>query len=222
MLKLRHLIALGASASLLTATAGNFAQAQPTPPPDYYPLPTGAYWNYKTTTSMGNESEFTMTVCGPDEQADGSTLTKVEVFSTLAFYSWYSKPSGWVKMHREASAPDSQFAYDGWYEPVKDHLKNPLGVGDTWSWEGKRPGMIATDLTETNTVEAVEEVTVPAGTFSAVKVITEGDQGGSTFKRTYWYANRVGFVKGIVEANNGQFSSTSELIERGSDRACKS
>ncbi|WP_013325526.1 hypothetical protein [Gloeothece verrucosa] len=52
---------------------------------------------------------------------------------------------------------------------------------------------------------------VRAGQFKSVKVVTQVLQNGAKLKKTYWYADGVGLVKGMIESEN--FSSTSELIK---------
>jgi len=56
-----------------------------------------------------------------------------------------------------------------------------------------------------------EQVVVPAGKFSAMKVVTDVTQGGATVKRTQWFANYVGMVKGMTESEG--FKSTTELMD---------
>lgn len=60
-------------------------------------------------------------------------------------------------------------------------------------------------LTQTGTyrVVAEEKVTVPAGTFTAKKVVLEGSAtssaGKATIKGTYWFVENVGSVKTLIE-----------------------
>jgi hypothetical protein len=201
MFKIRKVVAFCLSVFLFVLTVGNFAQS--TESPDYFPLPIGAVWKYKFITSGGQEFGFTQKVIEAEKQDDGSTWYKVEVVSTEPIYTWFSKSEGWVLMHREQSS-----GYDGEYKPAKKYLKDP---DDTWEWKGIRPGIQAVDLEESNQVVGIEEVTVPAGTFQAIKVVTDAVQAGASVKRTYWYADGVGFVKGVIESSS--FKSTSELIE---------
>jgi hypothetical protein len=189
---------------LFAMIVGSFAQSAESP--DYFPLPIGAVWKYKFITSGGQEFGFTQQVIEAEKQDDGSTWYKVEVVSTEPIYTWFSKSDGWVLMHREKSS-----GYDGKYTPAKKYLKDPMLPGDTWEWKGIRPGVQAVDLEESNQVVEIEEVVVPAGTFKAIKVVTDVVQAGTSVKRTYWYADGVGFVKGVIESSS--FKSTSELIE---------
>jgi hypothetical protein len=185
---------------------GSFVQSSGQSSPNYFPLSVNAVWKYKFTTSTGGEFEFTQKMIEAEKQDDGSTWYKLELVSTQSIYTWFSESDGWVLMHREKSD-----TYDGMYKPVKKYLKNPMFPGDTWEWKGKRPGATEVDLEESNQVGEIEEIVVPAGTFKAIKVVTEVVQAGAPVKKTYWYADGVGFVKGVIDS--GSFKSTSELVE---------
>ena len=73
--------------------------------------------------------------------------------------------------------------------------------------------MMDLDIDESNEVSGPESVTVPAGTFQAMKVSTRVNQGGVVMKKTYWYAGGVGLVKSMAEAS--AVKSTTELLEHG-------
>ncbi|MGL4376643.1 MAG: hypothetical protein ACRCT1_09420 [Microcoleaceae cyanobacterium] len=180
--------------------------AQQPPPPDYYPLEVGAWWQYQSTTSNGNKSEFKITVLNEEKQPDSNPWKKTEIQSGIAINEWYSKPSGWVLWHREFYSSKGQKVD---FQPVRKFLKNPLSQGDTWQWEGK--GIMDVDIKESSQVVGVEEVVVPAGKFATMKVVVEGTQGGGKFKKTMWFANHIGMVKGVTEMNS--FQSTSELVD---------
>ena len=144
------------------------------PPPDYFPLRVADWWSYRSTTSAGNTSEFTMKVVSEDK---GVFL--VEIQSVFPIQEWYSKPPGWVVWHREAYPKNNQSVA---FEPQRQFLKNPLGANQTWSWRGK--GMMGVDVDETSTVAGSEPVTVPAGKFEAMKVVTKVVQGGTPVTKT--------------------------------------
>ena len=54
-------------------------------------------------------------------------------------------------------------------------------------------------------------MSVPAGTFQAMKVTTSVVQGGAPVMKTYWYAPGVGLVKSMTDT--GSVKSTTELLE---------
>lgn len=66
----------------------------------------------------------------------------------------------------------------------------------------------------TLTIEAVEDVTVPAGTFEAcIKLATTTVTQRSERKRTAWYATSVGLVESERPGCDERPATTSELTE---------
>ena len=192
------------SLALLAATA----QKPQTPPPDYFPLRVGDWWKYRSTTADGKQSEFTVKVLSADKQADGTNLYLVETLTSFQpINDWYSKPSGWVLMHRIAYPKNEALKAD--YQPVKQYLKNPLSAGASWSWKGK--GMMGVDIEETSQVAGPEAIEVPAGKFQAMKVETKVIQGGTPVTKVYWFANWIGMVKSTTDT--GSVKSTTELLD---------
>ena len=173
---------------------------------DYFPLQAGNTWKYRSTTADGKQSEFTIKVLN-DEKENGNTLYLVETVSTFQpIHDWYSKPDGWVLMHRQEYGKTAMKAE---YQPTKQFLKNPLISGDSWQWKGK--GMMGLDIDESNEVSGPESVSVSAGKFEAMKVFTKVVQGGAPVTKTYWYAPGVGLVKSMTDT--GAVKSTTELLE---------
>ena len=178
---------------------------------DYFPLRTGNSWKYRSTTADGKQSEFTIKVLS-DEPQNGNTQYLVETVSTFQpIHDWYSKPSGWVLMHRQEYVKAGSKAE---YQPTKQFLKNPLKSGDSWQWTGK--GMMGLEIDEANEVSGPETVTVPAGKFEAMKVTTKVVQGGAPVTKTYWYAAGTGMVKSMTDT--GAVKSTTELLEYSGKR----
>lgn len=172
---------------------------------DYFPLRVGDSWKYRSTTADSKQSEFTIKVLN-EEKENGNTLYLVETVSTFQpIHDWYSKPGGWVLMHRQEYVKTANKAE---YQPTKQFLKNPLTSGDSWQWKGK--GMMGLEIDESNEVSGPETVTVPAGKFEAMKVMTKVIQGGAPVTKTYWYASGVGLVKAMTDT--GAVKSTTELI----------
>lgn len=173
---------------------------------DYFPLSAGDMWKYRSTTADGKQSEFSIKVLN-EEKENGNTLYLVETVSTFQpIHDWYSKPSGWVLMHREEYVKAGNKAE---YSPTKRFLKNPLTNGDSWQWKGT--GMMGMEIDESNDVSGPETVSVPAGEFEAMKVTTKVVQGGAPVTKTYWYAPGVGLVKSMTDT--GSVKSTTELLE---------
>jgi hypothetical protein len=173
---------------------------------DYFPLHVGDTWKYRSTTADGKQSEFSIKVLN-EEKESGNTLYLVETVSTFQpIHDWYSKPSGWVLMHREEYVTTGTKSE---YLPTKQFLKNPLTSGDSWQWKGK--GMMGLEIDESNEVTGPETVSVPAGKFEAMMVITKVIQGGAAVTKTYWYAPGVGLVRSTT--NTGGVKSLTELLE---------
>ena len=173
---------------------------------DYFPLDVGNSWKYRSTTADGKQSEFSIKVLS-EEKDNGSTLYLVETVSTFQpIRDWYSKPTGWVLMHRQEYVKTGSKAE---YQPTKQFLKNPLTSGDSWHWKGK--GMMGLEIDESNQVSGPETVSVTAGKFEAMKVMTNVIQGGTPVTKTYWYAPGVGLVKSMTDT--GSVKSTTELLE---------
>ena len=173
---------------------------------DYFPLHVGDTWQYRSTTADGKQSEFSIKVLN-EEKENGNTLYLVETVSTFQpIHDWYSKPGGWVLMHRQEYVKTGSKAE---YQPTKQFLKNPLMSGDSWRWKGK--GMMGVEIDESNDVSGPETVSVPAGKFEAMKVMTKVIQGGALVTKTYWYAPSVGLVKSMTDT--GSVKSTTELLE---------
>jgi hypothetical protein len=172
---------------------------------DYFPLSVGDSWKYRSTTADGKQSEFTIKVLS-EAKENGKTLYLVETVSTFQpIHDWYSKPSGWVLMHRQEYVQTGNKAE---YQPTKQFLKNPLASGDSWKWKGT--GMMGLEIDESNEVSGPETVSVAAGKFEAMKVMTKVVQGGAPVTKTYWYAPGVGLVKSMTDT--GSVKSTTELI----------
>ena len=173
---------------------------------DYFPIEVGNSWKYRSTTADGKQSEFSIKVLSEAKES-GSTLYLVETVSTFQpIHDWYSKPNGWVLMQKQEYVKTGNKAE---YQPTKQFLKNPLASGDSWHWKGK--GMMGLEIDESNQVAGPETVTVPAGKFEAMKVMTNVVQGGARVTKTYWYAPGVGLVKSMTDT--GSVKSTTELLE---------
>src|SRR5215831_16570213 len=173
---------------------------------DYFPLTAGNSWKYESTTADGKKSDFTIKVLN-EEKENGNPLYLVETVSTFQpIHDWYSKPSGWVLLHREEYVKTGAKAE---FQPTRQLLKNPLGNGDSWQWKGK--GMMGLDIEESNSVSGPETVSVSAGKFTAMKVTTKVVQGGTPVTKTYWYAPGVGLVKSMTDT--GAVKSNTELVE---------
>lgn len=184
----------------------SWAWGQKTPPPDYFPLPKGASWEYESTTDAGKKSSFTVRVNDVSNQPDGTTLYCLRTDNGFQpIDQFFTKPEGWVLEHREVYVKNNMTAD---FKPVRQYLRNPLTAGASWSWSGT--GMMDVAIEDQASVSGPETVVVPAGKFSAFHVSSRVVQGGQPVQKDYWYANHVGQVKSMTDS--GSVKSTTLLL----------
>lgn len=185
---------------------GTMTWAQLPPPPDYYPLKVGDWWEYESTTSTGNKSSFKVEVLSQQNRGDNGELYEVKIQSGIEINEWYSKPNGWVLWHEEVYPSKGQRVE---FKPVRKFLKNPMISGDSWEWIGK--GIMGVEIQELSQVVGSEEVKVPAGNFNTLKVVIDLTQAGVKMKKTMWFADQIGMIKSTLEGSS--FQTTSELVK---------
>lgn len=192
---MRILVVFVLLATLLACVSSVTAQKKP--PPDYFPLAQGFWWQYKMVEQGG---EFTVKVTGTEKIGDVSCF-KVDTSgkdNKLFFTEYYSKTAGKVMWHREVFASNNMTVN---FDPVRILIHNPLVKNDSWSWKGK--GMMDVEIEDKAVVEKFEDVTVPAGKFSCAVIQMTNIQGGAETKKTYWYAPNVGMVKSLMKTTAG-------------------
>jgi hypothetical protein len=203
MNKFRILAATSLAALALVSVAAAKKPKPPKPAADYFPLRVGDSWTYRNTEEGG----YTLKVVSEEPQAGGPSRFVVELSSAVKILNTFSKADGWVLLHAERY-PEHE-GLEAKYEPPKQYLANPLAVGLKWEWSGKDPTQV--ERGEKNTVAGVETVTVPAGKFRAMKVVSTVSGGAIPMTRTNWYADGVGLVKSTTEG--GQIKYGSELTD---------
>ncbi len=202
----------------------------------YYPVRQGATWNYKSTGSPAGEYSFTDTITAV--RSDGFTLS-TQAGNLTRTQEWACKPEGLVAQ-QFGGAPAALLNAQRMQLNVQ--ASNVNGVtfpsqikpGDTWQHTLDLEGNVtvanqsaAAKGTAQNNFTAVgmENVTVPAGTFDALKVqinttinMSASYKGFSvpvkfTSAYTYWFAPGVGWVKASGTGNvaGNSFSETIEL-----------
>lgn len=200
----RHLERWAAGLALVVAT---MAAAGAPSPPDYFPLHERDVWRYRSTTAKGATSEFVVTVVGVEKEKDGSRPFQVQTLvEGKRVIDWYLKQKGWV-IHVGQFAMGAAGRTE--FKPAKRALKNPPRVGDRWTWKGTGVGGVALEMA----AEVLDEtdVTVPAGKFRALRIVTRTTQKGTTVQRMQWYAAGVGMVRAEVDSD-GRAAAT-ELVE---------
>lgn len=170
---------------------------------DYFPLRAGDSWTYQHSEG----SQFTMKVLSDEKQSDGTMKHIVELHSGVHIRYTYTKPSGWVLLHRTEYVEQEGLKID--FQPVKQYLKNPPTVGAKWRWAGK--DVTGNEASESSQVTGLEWVEVPAGRFRAMKIVSLVTSGGAAVTKTYWYAPGVGCVKSWSES--GQIKYGYELVD---------
>ena len=202
----------------------------------YYPVREGSTWSYKSTGGPTGEYSFTDTITAV--RADGFTLSS-QFGDLTRTQEWACKPEGLVALQLGGTSAATLSSQN---LQLNLEVKNVSGVtfpstinvGDTWQhnldFEGKMSVAnqegTATGNAQTNfTALGNESVTVPAGTFDALKIqidttlnISVSVQGISvpvTFSGsyTYWFVKDVGWVKasGTGSVSGTSFNETIEL-----------
>jgi hypothetical protein len=170
---------------------------------DYFPMRVGDSWTYRNKEEGG----YTFKVLSEEPQESGTVRYVVEFRSGVIIQNVFSKAGGWVLFHSE-SYPEHE-GLKATYEPPKQYLPNPLVVGQKWEWSGKDPTQV--DHHEKSRVVGFENVTVAAGKFRAMKVVTEVSGGAIPMTKTNWYADGIGLVKSTTEG--GKIKYGSELTD---------
>jgi hypothetical protein len=197
-------VSLIALATLLLAlTAFGAKPKGPKATADYFPLRVGDSWTYRNTEEGG----YTLKVLSAEPQEGGPPRYVVEFRSGVIIQKVFSKTEGWVHFHDE-SYPEQE-GLKATYEPPKQYLPNPLVAGQKWEWSGKDPTQM--EHHESSRVVGFENITVAAGKFRAMKVVSEVSGGAIPMTRTNWYAEGVGLVKSTTQG--GQIKYGSELTD---------
>ncbi len=174
-------------------------------PSTLWPLTTGSTWTYQITADTRGVFEKTVTVEGPREVPDavGEAISVLSVEPYKSERSWQLTGNGLAYRVREEDLTDGALTTVTTWDPATiKNLVDPQPVG--WSssstiHELERVMADGTvkekDRTYVWTVLAVDEsVTVPAGTFQALKV--QRSRPDKTDKvRTYWLVPGVGKVR---------------------------
>ena len=202
----------------------------------YYPARQGATWNYKSTGSPAGDYSFTDTITSV--RSDGFTLS-TQFNNLTRTQEWACKPEGLVAL-QFGGAPAALLNAQSMQFDVQ--ASNVNGVtfpsqikpGDQWQHSLDLQGNVTVanqsaaakgNAVNNFTAVGMESVTVPAGTFDAMKIqvdttvnLNASYKGLSlpvkfTASYTYWFAQGVGWVKasGTGSAVGTSFSETTEL-----------
>ncbi len=91
------------------------------------------------------------------------------------------------------------------YNEPLPRIKFPFEAGNKWNWKGKEFDDDAVYLLDVNSrIDRLEKIKVPAGTFEALKLVTEvkSTKGTKSFV-TEWYAKDIGLIKMVAVVEGG-------------------
>ena len=179
----------------------------------YQPLAVGGVWAYQVTDTNNVAYTKTSTVTAFEDVGGAFAGTMAyktsETVKSSTQYTWYQVTDTDVRrLHDQSLDATGALSSDDWYTPYNlriDETPEHLTAGATWQLtyqdahtSAKKPPK-TTSVTENWSCDAVNEtVTVPAGTFSAVRITrTDTSSGGSA--KTQWFVPGVGKVR---EQNN--------------------
>ncbi len=185
----------------------------------YYPLAIGNIWQYFVTineTGLPTQTEYTYTNISKITDFNNTSVYNVKAdLLTLAYEnenSFYSEEDDGIYLHGffDENSDGEGFSVKITVTSPVLFLKSTFIVGDTWSTTTdmvfEEEGVVTDTIPSTwkYSVMAVEDVTVPAGTFqNCYKVLLEVSSGNPVTieKETVWLAKEVGIVK--RESDNG-------------------
>ena len=177
------------------------------------PLETGASWRFRVTDLGTNAIETKIQTVGALEDVGGAKAGTMAYRVTTqkqggTVISWQEDTGDRILRHREqdgAGGTQTDEVYDAYKLRVDE---SPAHTADNATWTEVYSEIVTdtstnmtttTSKTEDWTVEAVDElVTVPAGTFCAVRIhrISMATVGGSD--KMYWFAPGVGKLRELT------------------------
>jgi hypothetical protein len=190
----------------------------------YLPVVDGATFTRRTTSSLG---ESTQTATIKDVRSDGFSVERTGTLSSGRTYTYLENWSCTVEGLVQAPTDELAAIATGANGTVSVQARSNEGVtfpkdaqpGDTWT-ETFNVDVIGPDSTANWTVTydfkatGTEEVTVPAGTFTAFHLtnrITWVNGGVPPMDIDYWFAQGVGLVKSGF-AMGDLSTGTTELV----------
>lgn len=202
----------------------------------YYPVRQGATWNYKSSGGSAGEYSFTDTLSSVRE--DGFTLS-TQIGGVTLTQEWACKPEGLVAL-QFGGAPAAMLSAQNMQLNLEMGnasgvtFPNEINAGDQWQHGLDLQGdvtVLGEQGTATGTAEnsftavGKESVTVPAGTFEAMKVQVDTTLNMNVSYQgltvpvvfsgsyTYWFVQGIGWVKvsGTGNAAGMSFNETIEL-----------
>jgi hypothetical protein len=179
----------------------------------FQPLAVGATWVYQVTDTNNVAYTKTSTVLAYEDVGGpfaGTMAYKIsETVKSKTQFTWYqATPTDERRLHDQTVDAAGTLVDEDWYTPFDpriDEAGDHLTAGATWpvaytdAHTSKTKPPKTTTVNENWSNDAVgETVTVPAGTFSAMRITRTDASAGGTSK-TQWFVPGVGKVR---EQNN--------------------
>jgi len=236
---------IGSSEKQGAEQPANPAQPSPEIPVDdalcnnpLYPVRPGAAWTYSSTGSPSGDFSYTDTIS--EARADGFTLS-TQFTGLVRTQEWVCEPGGLKALEMGGAGAAASVSTQGTTAEFESSdvtgisLPKEITPGMQWQYSLKMTGVTAmpgdqnaqSSGTYNQTMQEMgrESVTVPAGTFEAVKFqatsliqLTADFQGVQLPVTMYsssliWYAPGVGFIKSVENSDFGgtPYTSTTEL-----------
>jgi hypothetical protein len=173
----------------------------------YQPLAVGATWVYNVTDTgvayVKNSSVLTYEDIGG--MAAGTMGYNVsETIKSSTQLTWYESTDTDVRRHHDQQIDSSgQMSSEDWYTPYDlrvDEAADHVMAGAAWTMSytdahtsAKKPASDNTITENWTTDEVNEVVTVPAGTFSALKITRTNTADGTA--KSQWFVPGVGKIR---------------------------
>ncbi len=174
---------------------------------EYYPLETGMAWTYR---SGGAEALVNIS---RKEKLKGHDCFVVETISGVKL-----QQRRWLYVTGEGIYVAKDWYKKGKktveYDPPLPIAKFPIKKGQKWKWAGKNAA--GRTISFTAEVKGSKTVTVPAGTFTGLEVVTLRNVGGYVQKLSEVLAPGVGLVymeQEIIKMPGGKDKRTLKLVK---------
>lgn len=185
-----------------------------TPTTNYYPIATGNTWTYNNTSDGINGTYTSMSEIIQSSNSSYSIkfTTSQNDFYNMMNATLFSNGWGWTAAFT-FDASDS-LLHTSTYSPSELVFPSNTSVGTHVSQTDIHSTPNGSELhTVDITVDGVESVTVPAGTFSnALKLMYIHTLSGATFTETQWYADGVGLIKVTITSSATSSAFNQELV----------
>ena len=192
-----------ASLALTLAWSAAAPAADDFPQSAYYPMQIGATWHYKA-----GDSKFSVKVT-THEKVGTTMCARLETTQddkVVGSEDVFVKDDGVYRL-----------ALDGKViEPAVRLLKLPPKPGDFWPVDSKAEGKTGNERLQGTFKTGGEEVTVPAGKYTAVVVSCDDlDANGAKYSFSTDYVKDVGMVKQVIDAGGLKVTVELEKYEAG-------